>query len=328
MSLVDEVKSLPENKASMMEEIRRAFSSDVTGFGIDTHETIPAVKNDLTRHLTSVLDGLQDETRFSLDKEFGPCEDWTSQKVYQKLTNIVALLSGRVFVGRPLSRDEEWLDSTINYTMTSVKAKNACEKYPPFIRPIVGPFLKEVQDLQKHKKRGGEMLRPLLEDILKRQEMGLEKREVEAYEDEQGTFCSWMLKYADPNVRMTPLRLANNQMGCKFLTPPPTSFHAYMLITFASEVSFAAIHTTSMALSQIIFDLAARPEYIKVLREEIREIIAEDGQEVDIDGHVKLKKTSFTKLKKLDSFVKESQRLSPPSIGKSPPPSQQLNHTS
>lgn len=75
-----------------------------------------------------------------------------------------------------------------------------------------------------------------------------------------------------------------------------------------------------MALSQVVFDLAARPEYIKGLREEIKEVLAEDGYDIDGDGFTKLKKSSYTKLRKLDSFLKESQRLSPPGISLSPHP--------
>jgi hypothetical protein len=69
-----------------------------------------------------------------------------------------------------------------------------------------------------------------------------------------------------------------------------------------------------MALSQVLFDLASKPRYIPILRKEIEEIVSQDGQEFDESGRTKLKKTSFTKLKKFDSFLKESQRLSPPQI--------------
>lgn len=75
-----------------------------------------------------------------------------------------------------------------------------------------------------------------------------------------------------------------------------------------------------MALSQVVFDLAARPKYIKGLREEIKEVLAEDGYDIDGEGFTKLKKSSYTKLRKLDSFLKESQRLSPPGISSSPYP--------
>jgi hypothetical protein len=108
ISVLDEVRNLPENIVSFNGEIRRIFVGKHTGFGDDRPEVIAAVKVDLTRNIASTLDGLQDEIKYALNKEFGSCEDWTSIKLYGKLARAVALLSGRVFVGRPLSRVEEW----------------------------------------------------------------------------------------------------------------------------------------------------------------------------------------------------------------------------
>ena len=71
-----------------------------------------------------------------------------------------------------------------------------------------------------------------------------------------------------------------------------------------------------MATTQAIFDLAARREYIQPLRDEIQQVIDEDGEDADDEGFLKLKKMSMPKLRKLDSFLKESQRLSPPGVGK------------
>ena len=72
-----------------------------------------------------------------------------------------------------------------------------------------------------------------------------------------------------------------------------------------------------MAVSQVIFDLASRREYIQPMRDEIEQVIKDDGYDLDEEGFVKMKKTSFTKLRRLDSFLKESQRLSPPGMSKS-----------
>ena len=69
-----------------------------------------------------------------------------------------------------------------------------------------------------------------------------------------------------------------------------------------------------MAATQAVYDLVSRPEYILPLRDEIQQVVDEDGQDIDSDGFLKLKKTSMPKLRKLDSFLKESQRLSPAGI--------------
>jgi cytochrome P450 len=71
--------------------------------------------------------------------------------------------------------------------------------------------------------------------------------------------------------------------------------------------SIAAIHTTSMTVMNVIFDLAARPEYLQPLRDELQDVRATESS-----PH--LSKTSMPKLRKLDSFLKESHRLSPISL--------------
>ncbi|RDB20448.1 hypothetical protein Hypma_012416 [Hypsizygus marmoreus] len=64
------------------------------------------------------------------------------------------------------------------------------------------------------------------------------------------------------------------------------------------SVNFAAIHTSSMTFTQTLFNLAAYPSHIPALREEIEAVIREEG----------LTKLSLHKMRKLDSFIKESGR--------------------
>ena len=75
-------------------------------------------------------------------------------------------------------------------------------------------------------------------------------------------------------------------------------------------MSFASINTTTNALTFIILDLAARPEYTQPLRDEIEEVIKQDNVKEDKNGVMRFKQSSLAKLWKLDSFMKESSRLS------------------
>jgi hypothetical protein len=88
-------------------------------------------------------------------------------------------------------------------------------------------------------------------------------------------------------------------------------------------LNFAAIHTTSMVnlllnhvnkysllgqtVTHALFDLASNPEYLKPLREEVEEATEREGWT----------KAALDQMCKLDSFVKESQRLRPTSVCKS-----------
>lgn len=73
-------------------------------------------------------------------------------------------------------------------------------------------------------------------------------------------------------------------------------------------MSLASIHTSQMNAVHCLYDLVARPEYIEPIRAEITRVIEEDG------GWAQLQKSSFTKLRILDSFMRESQRWNPPSL--------------
>lgn len=68
------------------------------------------------------------------------------------------------------------------------------------------------------------------------------------------------------------------------------------------KLSFAAIHTSAAAPTQLLYDLCAMPEWISILREEIREV--RETEEINSKG-------ALAKLEKLDSFMKESQRFNP-----------------
>ncbi|KAG7094523.1 hypothetical protein E1B28_005352 [Marasmius oreades] len=64
--------------------------------------------------------------------------------------------------------------------------------------------------------------------------------------------------------------------------------------------NMAAIHTTSQAFTHALINIAAHPEYISPLRAEMEWAIGTDGWS----------KAAMGKMRKLDSFLKESQRVS------------------
>lgn len=65
-------------------------------------------------------------------------------------------------------------------------------------------------------------------------------------------------------------------------------------------ITFAAIHTTSMTLSYLLYDIISVPGLIDELRKEVVEAYTEDGG---------WQKTTLFKLKLMDSVMKESQRV-------------------
>ncbi|KAL0943568.1 cytochrome P450 [Colletotrichum truncatum] len=72
------------------------------------------------------------------------------------------------------------------------------------------------------------------------------------------------------------------------------------LARYQLAIGFAAIHSTTLATTNIIYTLAAYPELIPVLREDIQKALAESNGSFT--------NTSMQKITKFDSFLKETMR--------------------
>ena len=234
---LDEVKSLPESKLSFANSVFHRMAGKYTNLGEHDDRFVNSIKIDLTRNIARTLAGLQDEADFAIPSYIGACEDWTTVVIYSQLLRIVALLSGRIFVGLPLCRNEEWLDTTINYTLAVFTAVESIKKLSPLTRGFFAPSLKEVQRLHHYRVNGARMLTP----ILKERHENLKDPSFEPPTD--------MLQFLIQN---------SGQQATDAL------FQAYMQML----VSLVAIQGTSMALTQVIYDLALHPEYVEVLRKE------------------------------------------------------------
>ncbi|KAI0533246.1 cytochrome P450 [Xylaria digitata] len=70
-------------------------------------------------------------------------------------------------------------------------------------------------------------------------------------------------------------------------------------------VSFASIHTSVATIGGLIYDLCQYPELVEIIRDEYQGIVDGDGN---------IPKGCFAKLVKMDSIMKESQRLNPISL--------------
>ncbi|KAF9871834.1 hypothetical protein CkaCkLH20_10768 [Colletotrichum karsti] len=289
MNLHQEVIHADESEFSFGAELYDVFLGRYTHIGESNHDIIGAVRVDLTRNLNAVLQPIQDEMNHAIGQLVGDSGEWKTLNVHKTILRMVGLMSGRVFVGLPLSRDEEWLAASINFTVDVSKSRLAMLRLHPWIRPFFLRTLPEVRHMIGEQKKAHEWMRPLVADFT-RDQYKLEEKP--AKPGQRGAFISWMMKYL-PEEQRTAENIGNGQM----------------------LLSFAAIHTTSSTTTFALLDLLSRPEYIQPLRDEIEQVIAEDGLQEDEEGHRYLSKISLNKLRKLDSFIKESQRTSPLNFG-------------
>lgn len=213
--------------------------------GTKADEFDMAMRHVLTRNTPTVLSSFTAEIDYAMNNNIGECKDWTPITVRKAMSRTASILSGRAFVGLPLSRDEEWIEATVNYTGDVSRAWLILRFIPWPIRPLVAPFLSQVKSLLKQKKTNVEKLSPLL---------AAKQNGVKEKDGPGGEMIDWfMSQYKQPpNV---------HQLG-----------RDQLLATFAS------IYNLSNALTYIPFDLAAAGEdVIRELREELDEVLGPDG---------------------------------------------------
>ncbi|KAF6816600.1 cytochrome p450 oxidoreductase [Colletotrichum musicola] len=278
-SEIETIRSLPESVVSIKKHHYDVFLGEYTYMGTKADEFDSAMRNVLTRNTPAMLACFTAEVEYAIKQNIQATkQDWTTVKPRQAMSRVASLMSGRAFVGLPLSRDETWVEATVNYTQNVSWAWMILNLLPGPVRFVVAPFLPQVRALKQQRAINEHKLAPLLAQ----RGLAADAAGRGSGHEPGGDLIDWFIsQYTHtPSAR----ELGRDQL----------------LATFAS------IYNLSNALSYIVFDLAAtKPEDVEAMRQEIHEVLGPDRV---------LDKNSLVKMRKLDSFAKESQRLSPPSL--------------
>lgn len=204
--------------------------------------------------------------------------EWTTIDPASDILRIVSQASARIFVGPDLCRNTDWLDISENFAQDVMIGAEKLKQWKPMLRPIAQFFVPEIQRVHANHDKAYQLLRPILQS-----------RAVAETQSE----------YQKPNDMIRWV-----QQRARAKADKSVDFREQSKIQMLTAT--AAIHTTRLAITHVLFDLAANPKYIEPLRQELKDALAQT------DGI--FTKQSLTRLKKLDSFMKESQRLNPPSV--------------
>lgn len=214
------MESKQKSSFSLDAESYELFMGHWTDFGSENDGALTrTVRQDLTKSIGAILPLLQDELKYAFEKELGNSTEWHAIPLLSVLLRMVALLSGRVFVGSPLHRNEEWVDASINYTVALASVARESRTWNPLLVPFVAPFLPSVKKTRRYLYKAKEWMKPLVSEIVNAEK---EAPGRPAKVGQRGTFISWLLNYL-PAHRKTASRIGKDQMA----------------------LSFAAIHTTS-----------------------------------------------------------------------------------
>ncbi|KXN88634.1 Ent-kaurene oxidase [Leucoagaricus sp. SymC.cos] len=269
--LVEDVKRAGDHEISFHEETVERMRFDYTIKSNIEHSLyhLKVVRTKMTS-FNPLCDDLAEECTLSL-KELveGTNGEWLNIPLWDTVINLIGRTSSRVLVGLPLCRDREYLDLCIGFSRSIMNYGAIINMIPWPLRPLIGPWL---SGYEEHRRLALKHLGPVVEERLKMQE-----EYGNDWEGKPEDLVTWLMDEAtgeDATVQNLAMRVL--------------------------FINFAAMHNTSMLLSSVLLDLAARPEYVETLREEAREISESEGWT----------KGAVAKMYKIDSFIRESARFS------------------
>ncbi|RAR08742.1 Cytochrome P450 [Stemphylium lycopersici] len=236
-----ELKMLPDSALNFAAAINSDLLAEYSHVKVAGPVGQHAIRSDLTPRLSRLMPSIASETVFAL-KHYFPWEsgDWTPIIAFEAALNAVAQVSARLFVGEKLCRDPRWLRSSKASTMMAFATILAMKRWPGWVRPLVYRFVPEARELEKARAEAKGLLRAAAKAQLGR-----------GSESPEDFLAHWVISknpaWAQDYDAQVDLQL---------------------------ELSVAAIHTTTNAFTNMIFDLAAHPEYVQILRDEIKAALA------------------------------------------------------
>ncbi|KAG9310147.1 cytochrome P450 [Chiua virens] len=269
---MEELRKAPDDTLSFHEAANETIRTEYT-LGSEVYHNpyhIETVRSHLTRSLSTLYPEIRDEISVAFEEVLNlEDNEWKSIPALRAIQRVVCRTSNRLFVGLPLCRDNDWLDLNLRFTLDVVQGGKTILRFPRFLAPLVAHFMTDVPGSTK---RGMKHLGPIIEERLKcLKEYGVD------WADKPNDLLSWLLHDAPEGPERT----------------------VRLLTTRVLTVNFAAIHTSSNSFAHALFFLAENPQYLQPLREEVESIVEKEGWS----------KTSLGKMRKIDSFLKETQRL-------------------
>jgi len=198
--------------------------------------------------------------------------EWHTTTVKSVVLDMVARLSSRVFLGLPLCRDTEWLEIAKGYTVAVFMAASELKEVSPILRPLLHWFKPGCIKARRQVRRAHVLIDPEVEKRKRRVE---DAKAAGMKPPKTADAIGWMYELA--NGRPCPYTVAQ------------------------LALTTVAVHTTTEVTTRALIDICARPELVTELREEVIQVIGDNGWS----------KVALSQLRLMDSFIKESQRLNP-----------------
>ncbi|KAJ7929739.1 cytochrome P450 [Mycena leptocephala] len=273
--LINDLRKAREDDLSAAHGFGATLAVNYTlGAGFVMHPYhVRVIQSSLTRSIGARFADIHDEIVTAFHDEIGrllhpDSDSWVAVPALKTVLRIVSRTSNRLFVGVELCRNTDYRDLNIEFAEDVIKRARLINLFPNVLKPFVGPILSPLPRGMAHAKKH---LVPVIEERLR-----VEEEYGKDWEGRPNDLISWLLEQAPAEERTVD-----------------------NLIQRILMINFAAIHTTANSFTQALYHLAAAPEYVAPLREEIEAALLKDGWS----------KAAMGKCVKLDSFLRESQRF-------------------
>ncbi|KAK4224319.1 ent-kaurene oxidase [Podospora fimiseda] len=210
--------------------------------------------------------------------------EWAFEKNWGRRKGMERTAINRVFVGKKISRNQEYLDLASGYARAVFLAAVLIRPFWRPLRPLVAPII--TIPVKRITRRWNQILVPEIKQRLDEWDTTHQRRGEDAEKinwglEERNDFLQWLIAQG-------------KELDDPYMYKPETLAGRLTLL------NFAGIHTSSIAIVLVIMDLVyGKKEYIDELRE-ISTVLAE------FDG--KWCKRALAKMIKPDSTMRESQR--------------------
>ena len=231
-----------------------------------------------------MVPSMWEEIARMFDRTWGMNSDqWTDICVFDNMISIIPCAVSRMFVGLPLCRNEDYLSNIKSFTTDVVNASMLYLSFTPqWLKPLIGPLVTIPNN--RHYRGTARHTLPLIEERLAN--FKRETVDPDFIWEEPNDYLSWHIDLAMSEHRLDEL------------TPDIISRRLMPL-------NFAAIHTTTITITNCLFDLISSDPskgYLEGIREEAERVWEEDGGQFT--------KAGLGRCHRADSAIRESMRVS------------------
>jgi cytochrome P450 len=281
------VSDQPESVLNMHDQAQDNLQTDYTTMDPSlTHEPLHLnlIVSTMTKEIANLVPDLAEEIEYCFEHHLGNDPEWREVVIYGAMQQVLSGVTNRALVGYPLCRNQKVLDMGVAFAQDIPLSSTLLRCVPSFAKPLVAPLITLPNRI--HTRKFERLLAPEIEDRL--QQIGLRPGPGKGSSSEKNDgrrrndFLQWSIDQA---------KAIGN----------PKNWQPSALAQRALLLNFAAIHTSTFAMTHVVLDLASSPaEVIVELRREAADMLKEHGG--------RWTKRGLAQLEKLDSAIRESQR--------------------